>query len=129
MTGGCLCGRVRYEVDVDNDEAYLCHCRMCRKATGGVAEAFKNVKRDSLKWLTEPDWFESSEIARRPFCRDCGSPLGWTKRTETDDFDLTIGSFDEPEAFRPVKHIWVETLLPAWLNTETLPQRGSTPEQ
>jgi hypothetical protein len=29
MTGGCLCGRVRYSVEIASDEAYWCHCRMC----------------------------------------------------------------------------------------------------
>ncbi len=40
MTGGCQYGRVRYEVEIANDDAYLCHCRMCQKATGGIAAAF-----------------------------------------------------------------------------------------
>ncbi len=45
VTGGCQCGRVRYEVGIADDDAYLCHCRMCQKATGGVAAAFKNVEQ------------------------------------------------------------------------------------
>ena len=40
MAGGCLCGRVRYEVIVESKDAYWCHCRMCQKATGGIAAAF-----------------------------------------------------------------------------------------
>ena len=43
MEGGCQCGRVRYAVELAGDDAYLCHCRMCQKATGGVAAAFVNV--------------------------------------------------------------------------------------
>jgi len=129
MTGGCLCGRVRYEVDVENDEAYLCHCRMCQKACGGVAEAFKNVKRDALRWLSEPNWYDSSDSARRPFCSTCGSPLGFEYKEKRDDLDLTVGSFDDPSALRPVKHIWTQGLLPAWLNTEGLPRREVQSEQ
>jgi len=41
MTGGCQCGRVRYTVQIEDDAAYLCHCRMCQRATGGVAAALK----------------------------------------------------------------------------------------
>lgn len=44
VTGGCQCGRIRYSVAIDNDDAYLCHCRMCQRATGGVSIAFKGVK-------------------------------------------------------------------------------------
>ena len=67
VTGGCQCGRVRYEVGIDDDDAYLCHCRMCQRATGGVSIAFKNVKKTNVRWLgSEPDWYRSSPIARRP---------------------------------------------------------------
>ena len=44
MTGGCACGRIRYTASVADDDAYLCHCRMCQRATGGVSIAFKNVQ-------------------------------------------------------------------------------------
>ena len=129
MTGGCLCGRVGYTVEVEDDEAYLCHCAMCRKATGGVAEAFKNVKRDRLTWLSEPDWYDSSDIARRPFCASCGSPLGWTSREDSDNFDITVGSLDDPSSLRPVEHIWTETMLRAWLDTGHLPMRRGGPDK
>ena len=45
MSGGCACGKVRYTVRIHDDDAYLCHCRMCQRATGGVSIAFKNVKK------------------------------------------------------------------------------------
>ena len=69
MTGGCQCGRIRYAVEVHDDEAYLCHCRMCQRATGGVSIAFKNVKRADVTWQHEPDWYASSPFAKRPFAR------------------------------------------------------------
>jgi hypothetical protein len=66
MTGGCACGRVRYAATIHDDEAYLCHCRMCQRATGSVSIAFKNVKQDEVSWKSEPDWYGSSPIASRP---------------------------------------------------------------
>ena len=121
VTGGCACGRVRYKVGIDNDEAYLCHCRMCQRATGGVSIAFKNVKKAEVAWETEPDWFRSSPIAGRPFCRDCGTPLGFAY-PDSENMDLTDGSFDDPSRFRPKHHFGVESMHRAWLNTEGLPE-------
>lgn len=43
LPGGCMCGRVRYAAQIDNDDAYLCHCRMCQRASGNVSLAMKNV--------------------------------------------------------------------------------------
>ncbi len=50
LTGGCQCGRVRYTAAIASDDAYLCHCRMCQRATGGVAAAFKSVARADVTW-------------------------------------------------------------------------------
>ena len=65
-SGGCQCRRVRYTAQVDPGEAYLCHCRMCQRATGGVAAAFVQVKEADVVWEHEPDYYSSSPIAERP---------------------------------------------------------------
>ena len=120
VTGGCQCGRVRFEVGIGNDDAYLCHCRMCQRATGGFAAAFKNVKKADLRWLgTEPDWYVSSPIARRPFCSACGTPLGFAF-PDSENIDLTVGSFDMPGRFRPTSHFGAESLHEPWLDTSML---------
>ena len=125
VTGGCQCGRIRYEAGIDNDEAYFCHCSMCQKATGGIAAAFKNVIQANLRWLAdEPDWYQSSPIAERPFCSTCGTPLGF-RYPDSDKMDLTIGSFDAPDRFRPTMHFGAESMHPAWLDTSSLKQMRS----
>ena len=121
MTGGCQCGRVRYAVPVDSDEAYLCHCNYCRRATGGVSIAFKNVRFADVTWTgSPPDWYRSSPIARRPFCSACGTPLGF-QFLDGENMDLTVGSFDDPSRFRPTSNFSIETALPAWMDASQLP--------
>jgi hypothetical protein len=122
MTGGCQCGRVRYTVQADPDEAYLCHCTYCRRATGGVAAALAGVLQADVEWHGEPDWYDSSPIAQRPFCARCGTPLGFRFREGTPKMDLTIGSFDDPSPFRPKHHFATETLHEAWIDTSALPR-------
>lgn len=122
-TGGCQCGRVRYSVKVVPSEAYLCHCRMCQRATGGVSIAFVNAKRADCEWNGEPDWYRSSPIALRPFCSHCGTPLGFQFDDEGEWMDLTVGSFDDPGDFRPKHHFGTESLHEAWLDTSDLPRR------
>jgi hypothetical protein len=124
MTGGCACGRIRYAARIESDDAYLCHCRMCQRATGGVSIAFKNVRKADIAWESEPDWYVSSPIARRPYCRLCGTSLGF-EYPGGDKMDLTIGSFDDPSSFRPTSHFGAESIHRAWLNTEGLPETRS----
>jgi hypothetical protein len=125
MTGGCACGRIRFTARIDNDEAYLCHCRMCQRATGSVSIAFKNVKQADVRWSHEPDWYASSPIARRPFCRECGTSLGFAY-PDSANMDLSVAAFDDPARFRPTLHFGVETMHRAWLNTEGLPEHRIT---
>ena len=124
MTGGCQCGRVRYRADTEKAEAYLCHCRMCQRATGGVAAAFVQVPTDAVTWDNEPDWYQSSPIAKRPFCSRCGTPLGFIF-LDGEGLDLTVGSFDDPSGFVPVAHAGAESMHEAWLDTSELPRQTS----
>ena len=120
LEGGCQCGRIRYSVQVHDDGAYLCHCRMCQRATGGVSIAFKNVKKAELYWTHEPDRYASSPIAKRGYCRACGTPLTF-EFPDSEHLDLTLGSFDTPGLFRPTHHFGVESWHEAWLDTGGLP--------
>jgi hypothetical protein len=122
MTGGCQCGRIRYSAEIAGDEAYWCHCRMCQKATGGIAAAFVQVEPANVTWLSEPDWYVSSPVARRPFCSKCGTPLGFAWADGTGEMDLTVGSFDDPSRFRPAAHAGCESIHEAWLDTRELPR-------
>ena len=121
LTGGCACGRIRFAAWIENDEAYLCHCRMCQRATGSISIAFKNVKQADVSWERAPDWYESSPIARRPYCRECGTSLGFAY-PHSENMDLTVAAFDDPARFRPTLHFGVETMHRAWLKTEDLPE-------
>jgi hypothetical protein len=125
MEGGCQCGRIRYVALIAGDDAYLCHCRMCQRATGGVSIAFKNIPAEHLTWLTEPDWYQSSPIAQRPFCATCGTPLGFAFLQDVQNVDITVGSFDDPSRLRPVHHYAVESMHEAWIDTRDLPRMRS----
>jgi len=125
LEGGCQCGRVRYRARVAGAEAYLCHCRMCQRATGGFAAAFVHLPLEEVAWDAEPDWYASSPIAKRPFCSKCGSPLGFQFTEDAKGIDLTFGSFDDPSRFVPTAHAGAESLHEAWLDTTALPRQRS----
>ncbi|MFL6735406.1 MAG: GFA family protein [Sphingomicrobium sp.] len=119
MPGGCACGRIRFTATVDSDDAYLCHCRMCQRATGSISIAFVGIEKAAVTWEREPDYYVSSPIARRPFCSVCGTSLGF-EFPDSDKMDLTVASFDEPERFRPRHHYAAESMHEAWIDTSSL---------
>ena len=126
MSGGCACGKVRFTATIHDDEAYLCHCRMCQRATGSVSIAFKSVKQADVDWNGEPDWFDSSPIAERPFCKACGTSLGFRFKEGSDKMDLTVAAFEDPSRFKPKHHFGAESIQRPWLNTEGLPEHKTS---
>ena len=120
MTGGCQCGRVRFAVPIANDDADLCHCRMCQRASGNVSIAFVTLAKADVTWTVEPDWYASSDRARRPFCRVCGTPLGFAYHAG-ETMDLHVATFDDPTMFSPRQHFGVISRLDRWRDTVHLP--------
>jgi hypothetical protein len=125
MTGGCMCGQVRYLARIGSDDAYLCHCRMCQRASGNVSLAMKNLRQADVTWEREPDYFQSSPIARRGFCSACGTSLTFQYLEGTDKMDLIVGTFDDPSRFKPNAHFGAESMHRAWIDTTGLPETRS----
>ena len=121
MTGGCACGKVRYTARVHDDDAYLCHCRMCQRTTGGVSIAFKNMKKADVSWRAGPT---GTKLADRPAAvlqrlRHVAR-LRIPRRRAYGPHDRLVrrsGAVPADASFR------VESMHRQWLNTEGLPER------
>ena len=120
-TGGCQCGRVRYEMDV-LEYPHACHCRMCQKATGSVFALLVGAPKDKMRWTaTPPEEFWSSNLAKRAFCQACGTPLGFTYDLPDARQYVTIGSLDHPEE-APITHQFgIESKVPFVTFCEDVP--------
>ena len=121
LTGGCLCGAVRFEATPTSREGYYCHCRMCQLAFGNTRAAFINLLKADVRWTTtEPTYYASSKFARRGFCGHCGSPLTF-EYLDSQRMDLSVGCFDEPALLTPVSHFAIETRIANWHADDGLP--------
>jgi hypothetical protein len=109
VTGGCLCGGVRYSVKGPLRDVVACHCSQCRRTSGHYVAATgaptKDVTLLSSDTLT---WYASSDRAERGFCRHCGGHLFW-RPTKGDRSWTSImaGSVDPPTHLKTVQHIFV----------------------
>jgi hypothetical protein len=124
LAGGCQCGAVRYALYAEPVRGNICHCGMCRKASGNYFAAFTGVKLQDFAWTKgEPGVFRSSVLAERGFCRDCGTPL-FFRYVETNRIAVTVGSLDDPAAAGlPEKQYGVESRLPAFFALASLPEQ------
>ena len=126
MTGGCLCGAVRYEAEVNLNDAFYCHCKICQKLSGTPAGIDAFVKPGTMKFTRgNPKFFQSSPFAKRGFCAECGSRLFWAAPEKPDWDNVPIGSLDHPEKVVPSEHICAESQLSWYKANEDLPHNRS----
>lgn len=112
-TGGCQCGAIRYAFYAPLENAHVCHCRMCQRATGGVFAALAGSAPDNFAWTRgTPSYYASSNLAKRAFCEKCGTPLSFKYETSSARMYATIGSLDQPEHVPIVKQFGIESRLP-----------------
>ena len=123
LTGGCLCGAIRYEARTQPLRGVICHCSMCRKHSGAPALAFVHFPRSAFLWLgPEPKRYRSSAFAERGFCPTCGSTLSMHEEVIGDRVQVTVGSLDEPSRIKIDDHVWTKEQIPWFNTTDTLPR-------
>jgi hypothetical protein len=79
IIGGCLCGQVRYQADVEPSFTAICHCKNCQKQVGTAFTVWIAIPKSSLSVRGTVKTFhgkeDSSQAVERHFCPDCGSPI------------------------------------------------------
>jgi hypothetical protein len=121
LTGGCQCGAVRYQWTTKPGHASVCYCRMCQKASGQPMMGFTGGKKEHLVWTRgQPAIFQSSNLAERGFCRDCGTPLTYAFEG-TGRISVTINSLDDPETMPPEKQYGTESKVSWFDGIQALP--------
>jgi hypothetical protein len=136
VTGGCLCGAVRFESKDPPTEGFYCHCRNCQRQFGGLFGAYVRVPRSSFTFTKGgPRYYRSSAVARRGFCAACGSPLVFVFDGEdaNADYWISIGTLDHPEDWPMTKdaswgqttHGFADRKIPWHEIEDGLPQRTS----
>jgi hypothetical protein len=118
VTGGCMCGAVRYEVIGDPFSVIHCHCLSCRRHTGAPVVTLAGFKQDQVRFTAgERRIYESSPGVGRAYCGQCGTPLTW----EGDGGELGpivefhISTFDDPDVFVPQYHVHHDERI-AWFD-------------
>jgi hypothetical protein len=115
--GGCACGAVRYECSAAPVRMVRCHCRDCQQTSGSgysatlvmAASAVRLLRGQCAEYRTAA---ESGNIARREFCRICGTPLFASSLARPGFLGVKASSLDDPSWFAPEADVWVASAQP-----------------
>src|ERR1700704_6638010 len=102
FTGGCLFGRICSSGICTPITPSHCHCELCRKSSGAPFVSWASFPAEEFSFTQgEPARFDSSPIAFRQFCGNCGTQLTFQFHRSPDSIDVTLGSLDHPETVTP----------------------------
>ncbi len=106
LTGGCYCGKIRYELASEPMAVVHCHCNNCKRSVGAPFVTWAVINQKDLNYLQDtPVVHIINNKVERGFCDQCGSSISY-HRIGGDTIDITVGTFDDPNSVRPEKHIW-----------------------
>lgn len=126
LTGGCLCGAIRYYSDAAPVRVVVCHCINCQKQSGTAFSLVVSVPSEGLLLEGVPtdyaDVSEAGSAVLRRFCGICGSPLLSELASRPDVSFIKSGTLDDTSWLRPEAHIWCRSAQP-WIYVDpTLPR-------
>lgn len=119
ISGGCLCGAVRYTAQTEQTSAVICHCTDCQKFTGAAFAALVPVQRAAMT-LTGPVKTHtgvggSGKPVIRSFCIECGSSLFEEPTIRPGLAIIFAGTLDDLKAVSPAREIFRDDALP-WIH-------------
>ncbi len=110
ITGGCLCGAVRFQITVKPIATNYCHCTMCQKWTGGPFAVIASVPFEGFSFTKgKPVVYESTSGSLRMFCGACGSPVGGRVAEDPKSMGVSLGCLDDPNLIKPEFHAFTST--------------------
>jgi hypothetical protein len=117
--GGCHCGSLRYEAEIDPERVGVCHCTDCQRLTGSAFSVYAPVRRENFRLTGEPRIYvktaESGNRRAQAFCPSCGTCIYGADAQSPQVYNLRVGTMDERALLPPKMQIWCRSALP-WLN-------------
>jgi hypothetical protein len=113
MSGGCLCGQVRYSADVEPMFAGVCHCADCQKQSGGAFNIVVAVPQSALSIQGSPKTYNrigdtGKQVVAR-FCPNCGTTITSEPELMPGMSVLRVGTLDDTSWVKPTMEIYCDS--------------------
>ncbi len=132
ISGGCHCGAITYEAEVDPATVSLCHCTDCQILTGTAYRCSVPAKKADFRLLSGvPKIYvkvgESGARRAQGFCGNCGTPIYATSAENPQAYGIRTGSARERAQLLPTTQIWCRSALAWTTNIANLPKSEKSP--
>ena len=124
LTGGCLCGGVRFALTAPPTVAGYCHCTRCQRRTGTGSSVQARVDGTALELLDGEElltwWRHPDGGFEKGFCSVCGGHLFSRNPDDHAQHSIRMSAFDGDPGIRPSYRQFVANAAP-W---EPIPDDG-----
>ena len=120
VDGGCHCGFIKYEAEIDPNTIGLCHCADCQVISGSAFRIVVQVPKENFRMLGgKPKTYiktaESGNKRAQAFCPECGTAIYATAAGDDPQvYGLRVGNLRQRAQLRPSRQIWCRSKL-GWL--------------
>lgn len=117
IDGGCHCGYITYEAEIDPADVGVCHCTDCQSLTGSAFTTYVYARGDAFRLLgAEPKIYlkTGSSGAKRAqaFCPECGSRIYASAAVARPErYNLRVGTIRQRRELRPQVQLWCRSAL------------------
>ena len=127
IDGGCHCGSIKYEAEINPERVSVCHCTDCQTGSGSAYRTNVPCEKNSFRLLTgEPKVYvktaESGNKRAQGFCADCGTPLFSTTESNREVYVLRVGSIRQRAQLQPRSQGWCRSAQPWSMDISALPR-------
>ena len=117
IDGGCHCGNIGYEAEIDPEKVIVCHCTDCQALSATafrtvvfVPESQFNLLNGNLKTYVKTA--DSGNRRAMMFCPECGTQLYATSVDgDAKVLGLRVGTARQRRELRPRKQYWCRSAL------------------
>jgi len=119
IDGGCHCGYLAYEAEIDPGKVGICHCTDCQRFSGSAFSTFVPAARESFRLLAgAPALYvktaESGAQRAQAFCPRCGTRIYASAAVDPQSFNIRVGTVAQRAELRPKVQLWCRSAL-AWV--------------
>jgi hypothetical protein len=130
IDGGCHCGAITYEADIDPDQVVICHCTDCQTLSGSAFRTVALIAPENFKLLTgSPKTYvktaQSGTKRAQTFCADCGTPINSAPVGNTPGLlGIRLGTVRQRTALPPKMQTWAGSAQPWVKDLAAMPVAG-----
>lgn len=126
IDGGCHCGNITYEAEIDAGAVGICHCTDCQMFAGSAFSTSVRAAREHFRLRGQPTIYvkiaDSGTQRAHAFCPTCGTRIYASAPIDPQTFSIRLGTIRQRAELRPRAQFWCRSALPWVMDLGSVPK-------